>query len=461
MPVDVSYWYSGRLVNLIRQTLRVFSDYYISIGKDDNGEPILKRVPVTFMSTDKSAVALLNKNSDSTLQSFPKMILCISRIGMGKEINSGAAFEEDEDSVTEKYFNEETGEYEYKRGNSYNVTRLNPVPLTIDFTLFVATTMQSQKFQLFEQLRAVFNQPLDVQTSENALDLSRMNSLALTDINWSSRGTSNLDSTQIDTMELQFHMNATLDLPALVQRQSLINKIGVTLSEGIDEDIFGLTELENSVFTPSTTKINVFYDEDTQQQIAEIVQDSDKVKTWHTIFNENKILYSPLEPDTYLICDSAANTKHPFSFKSKLIVNESKPTQAILTVDEDTIPSTNVPSVSAVIDPHSYSNPKAEIGTRYLLTESIPAATELWGEIKSADGEKLPYASVDGESIIEYTQNGWTLSLSPTISPAVYFMRDESHPEYLYTYNIENKFWVDCINKKYSPTFWHITQPKL
>ena len=116
MPVDVSYWYSGRLVNLIRQTLRVFSDYYISIGKDDNGKPILKRVPVSFMSTDKSALALLNKNSDTTLQSFPKMILAISRIGMGKEINSGAAFEETEDSITEKYFNEETGEYEYKRG---------------------------------------------------------------------------------------------------------------------------------------------------------------------------------------------------------------------------------------------------------------------------------------------------------------------------------------------------------
>ena len=459
MPVDVSYWYSGRLVNLIRQTLRVFSDYYISIGKDDSGQPILKRVPVSFMSTDKSALALLNKNSDTTLQSFPKMILAISRIGMGKEINSGAAFEETEDSVTEKYFNEETGEYEYKRGESYNVTRLNPIPLTIDFTLFVATTMQSQKFQLFEQLRAVFNQPLDVQTSENALDLSRMNSLALTDINWSSRGTSNLDSSQIDTMELQFHMTATLDLPALVQRQSLINKIGVTLSEG-DNDIFGLEELETEVFTPSNVKINVFYDEDTNTQIAEIVQDGNEIKTWHTVFNQQKILYNPLEPNTYLTCDSAANTKHPFSFKGKLVINESKPTQAILTLEEDTIPSTNVPPVSAVIDPHNYSSPKTEIGTRYLLSDSIPSKTKLWGEIKASNGAPLPYAQVESESIIEYTQDGWTLSLSPTISPAVYFVRDNSHPEYLYTYNIENKFWVDCVNKKYAPTFWHITQPK-
>ena len=254
-------------------------------------------------------------------------------------------------------------------------------------------------------------------------------------------------------------MAATLDLPALVQRQSLINKIGVTLSEG-DNDIFGLEELETEVFTPSNVKINVFYDEDAKTQIAEIVQDGNEVKTWHTVFNQQKILYNPLEPNTYLTCDSAANTKHPFSFKGKLVINESKPTQAILTLEEDTIPSTNVPPVSAVIDPHNYSSPKTEIGTRYLLSDSIPSKTKLWGEIKASNGAPLPYAQVEAESIIEYTQDGWTLSLSPTISPAVYFVRDSSHPEYLYTYNIENKFWVDCVNKKYAPTFWHITQPK-
>lgn len=460
MPVDVSYWYSGRLVNLIRQTLRVFSNYQISIGKDEDGNPILKRVPVAFMSTDKSALALLNKNSDSTLQSYPKMILAISRIGMGKEINSGAAYENVEDSVTEKYFNEKTGEYEYKVGESYNVTRLNPVPMTIDFTLYIVTTMQSQKFQLFEQLRAVFNQPLDVQTSENALDLSRLSSLTLTDINWSSRGTSNLDSSQIDTMELHFQMKTTLDLPALVQRQSLLKSIGINLGESSDEDLFELEELKSIVYSPSNTKIEVFYDTTTKQQIAEVVQNSDKIKTWHDIFNQNKILYNPLSPDTVLICDSSANKEHPFSFKANLVINESKPTQAILTINEDTIPSINVPNVSAVIDPHNYPNPNKTVGERYLITERIPSTTNLWGEIVMPDGEKMPYDSVEPESIIEYTQQGWALSLSPSISPAVYFMRDDSNPQYLYTYNIENKFWVDAINKKYLPSFWHITQPK-
>lgn len=456
MPVDVDYWYSGRMVNLIRQTLRVFSGYQISLGKDEDGNHILKRVPVTFMSTDKSALALLNKNSDATLQSFPKMILAITAVGMGKEVSSGAAFEGEEESVTEKYFNEETGEYEYKRGNSYNVTRLNPVPMTIDFTLYVVTTMQSQKFQLFEQLRAVFNQPLDVQTSENALDLSRLSSLALTDISWSSRGTSGLDSSQIDTMEMRFRMNTTLDLPALVQRQTLVNSIGVSLKDGFDEDLFGLGELESMVYTPSNAKITVSYTDG--KQIAEVVQDGKQIKTWHDVFNAQKILYNPLAPDTYLACESNANPEHPFTFKAKLVINESKPTQAFLTIDEDSIPSTNVGAVAAVIDPHNYPNLKTELGTRYMLGVSMPKETSLWGKIKMPDGSDVPYDKIEGESIIEYTQHGWTLVLSPVISPAVYFMRDDTHPEYLYTYNIENEFWVDAINKRYPVGFWHIVQ---
>lgn len=219
MPVDTNYFYSARIYKLIASTLRLFSDYYIATGIDGEGKPILRRVPVVYMSSDKSALTILNKASASILETLPKMVLALSSVKLNEDQDSGAVYEEDEVEVTEKQWNSEAHEYEYKPGNSYHIRRLNPVPLGLTFTLYILTTTVNQKLQLFEQIRAVYARELDLQTSENALDLCRLSTIRLSDVSWSSRGVSGLDSSQVDSMDMTFEVNAYLDLPALVTRQ--------------------------------------------------------------------------------------------------------------------------------------------------------------------------------------------------------------------------------------------------
>ena len=202
MTVDVNYWYNAQVRTIVLHTQRLFSNFYISTGKDENGKDKLKRVPVIFMTSDKSVASIINKNTDTIIETAPKMVLTISDIRLNNDLISGSPYYEYETEITEKKFNDESGNYEYEPGNSYHIKRLNPVPLGFVFKLYVLTTKLEQKFQLLEQIRALFSPTLELQTSENPLDWTRLTAITLTNLNWSSKGISNLDSTTLDAMDM-------------------------------------------------------------------------------------------------------------------------------------------------------------------------------------------------------------------------------------------------------------------
>lgn len=457
MPVDTNYFYSARLYKLILHTLRLFSDYQISIGVDEDGNPILRRVPVVYMSSDKSALMLLNKGSSATLQTLPKMILALTNVKLNQQYDSGAVYEENEIAVTEKKFDEETGEYIDQAGNSYNIIRLNPVPIGLTFTLFVLTTSQNQKFQLIEQLRAVFARELDLQTSENALDLCRLSTIRLTDINWTSRGTSGLDSTQADSMDLSFEVNAYLDLPAIVTRQSLIEKI-ITNIGHLDESALPMWSLEDVTRTfhiPNNMRLKLTYDEETNSEYAELFGANGQ-ENWYDVFKRFDIIYTPNDPNVQIHCTSSRNIEHQFTFIGNVEVKDSNPKIAKIIINEDTLPSTNVKNVNAIIDPHHYEPTKTS-EMRYLLDKELPLMTSLFGTILTMDGYPYPMDPIPEGSIIEWYNGNWCVSLNPIQNNASYFLRDNENTQYLYTFNSQHKIWVDAINGTYSPSSWKLS----
>lgn len=230
--IDTNYWYYGQIRLLILHTLRLFQNFCVSEGMDENGNPILRRVPCVYMSTDKSVVYMLNNATDTVLETCPKMVLSISNVKLNNDKIAGSPYYAYETSITEKRFDKNSGNYVYEPGNSYNITRLNPLPLGIEFRLYILTSMQEQKFQLFEQIRSLFSPTLELQTSENPLDWSRVTAITLTNMNWSSIGTSNLDSTTLDAMDMTFVVDTNLDMPSLVQKERMIEQITNSIGEG-------------------------------------------------------------------------------------------------------------------------------------------------------------------------------------------------------------------------------------
>jgi hypothetical protein len=267
--INTNYWYYSQIRGIILHTLRLFQNFCISEGIDEDKNPILRRVPCVYMSTDKSVLHMLNNATDTVLEVCPKMVLTISEVKLNNDKIAGSPYFPFETSITEKRFNEDTGNYEYNPGNSYNITRLNPLPMGIIFKLYILTSMQEHKFQLFEQMRALFSPTLELQTSENPLDWTRVTAITLTQLNWSSRGTTNLDSTTLDSMDMTFEINTNLDMPSLVQKEKMIEQIVNSIGSGDTlEDImsWSLEDTTRTYYSPTNNRVSVFYDESDDKQ---------------------------------------------------------------------------------------------------------------------------------------------------------------------------------------------------
>ena len=387
--INTGYWYYAQIRTIILHTLRLFQNFCVSEGIDDNGDPILRRVPCVYMSTDKSVVYLLNNSSDTVLETVPKMVLAISEVKLNNDKIAGSPYYALETAVTEKRFNKDKGQYEYAPGNSYNITRLNPLPLGIVFKLFILTSMQDQKFQLFEQLRALFSPTLELQTSENPMDWSRKTAITLTGLNWSTKGTSNLDSTQLDSMDMTFEIDTNLDMPSLVQKQSIIEQINNSIGDGKTlEDImsWSLEDVTRTYYSPTGNKIKVFVDEEVGKQKIKLLP-SDKCTTWQELLNIYGIKYDHKKGNVNINCLTNANIDKRTDIIGSLHLCPKDPTIAFWCINKTTLPSTNIDPVNAIINPHDYE-PSTTVGTRYLLDSEI-SNCELWGTFIYEDGTPL------------------------------------------------------------------------
>lgn len=444
--MEANYWYHGQVRKIILHTLRIFSNFCISTGVDKEGNPILRRVPVTFMSSDKSALYQINNATDTIIETCPKMVLTISEIRMNNDRMYAAPYEPLESEITEKKWNEETGNYEYDIGNTYSITRLNPIPIGIVFKLYVLTTLQTQKFELFEQIRTIFSPTLELQTSENPLDWTRVTAIVMTGINYSSKGTTNLDSTQLDAMDFTFEVNTNLDAPALIEKSNVIETIVTSIYPTDDpEEIYGwdFDDIYRTYYTPHKSSI--------------VVSDNSKVllrpgtyENWYKLFEAYGIPYNSSKLNTYLHCK----------------LNNSKEIYGIVTVDtydslklnwnieEETLPKSNLEDINGIINPHEYT-PQYIKGERYLILSPLGSGSECWGVLKDENNNDL--ISIDTNCIIEYDGENWILKLNPSQYPNEYYVKDKSD-ELLYTWNDEYQCWTDVVNGTYREGYWRISQ---
>ena len=459
--IDTNYWYYGQIRTIILHTLRIFQNFCISEGLDEEGNQILRRVPCVYMSTDKSVVYMLNNATDTVLETCPKMILAINNVKLNSQLQSGSPYYAYETSITEKKFNPDIGNYEYKEGNSYNITRLNPLPLGIEFKLFILTSMQDQKFQLFEQIRSIFSPTLELQTSENPLDWSRITAITLTGLNWSTKGTTNLDSSTLDAMDMTFEINTNLDMPSLVQKEKMIEQITHSISEGNSlEDImsWSLEDVKRTFYSPTNNRVTAFVDEKGHQKLR--LEPSEKCKDWYELLNKYQIKYNAVTHNVNVNCLTNSNVDIRNDIIGCLHLNPKDPMVAEWRIDNNTLPSTNVKAVHNIIDPHHFIPSNVE-GTRYLLCDSISNCTT-WGHFWYEENGEFNFLPNNGfvaeNSIIEYKKGHWCLDLDPSITLGAYYVRDNSEPMKIYTYNNDYKTWVDVVNKSYPVGFWRISQ---
>lgn len=460
---NTNYWYYGNIRLMILCALRLFQNFCISMGVDENGNQILKRVPCVFMSTDKSVAYMLNNNTDTVLESVPKMILSLSNVKLNNDKISGAPYYPDETSFTEKKFDEDKGNYVYEPGNSYNITRLNPLPIGLEFKLFVLTSMLDHKLQLFEQMRTLFSPTLEIQTSENPIDWSRVTAITLTQLNWTSKGTTNLDSSALDSMDMTFEIDMNLDMPSVVQKQALIEQIQENIGDDDSiDDIMGwdLDEVKTIYHNPTRNSVKVYFDDENSKQMIKL-NPSPIAKTWYDVFRIYGFNPDNRTKEVICSCKSNANSDRTSNIVGRICPDRKNPTVARFHVNDSYLPETNLKAVDEIIDPHTVNEISTTRGARYLITEDI-SNCELWGTFYNQQNEPLSNdEKVPANTIIELKDNGWTIEMDPETQVGIWYIRDNSSPEHLYTYNNEYHIWTDVINNLYNVGYWKIGERKI
>ena len=463
MVALTDYWYYGQIERIVLHTCRFFCNFYISVGKDANGEDILKRVPCQPAFKDKTVASLIAGNSDNVMQFAPRMIVQLHQILLKHEKAVGPAYYTEKSIITERLFDEVAGNYvdgrDSGQGATYEITRMNPIPIGLVFKLHILTTMDSQKFQLFEQIRPLFTPTNEIQVSENPLDWNRIGQITLTDLDYSSK-ISDLNSNNLDDMVMTFEVDTNLDLPTEITRnKSTIEEVNFNINSGIEDNYGWVFDAQTrTTFTPTECSISV-----SDNSIITLL-DPYSIKTyksWKYIYDMYKIPFSSDNLYISLLTNpDNDNRKNDIIGKVSLTDN---PSQLSVIIDADTLPSSTIQDIDDIIDPLAQfpgnGLPEAKLGQRYLIISDISSNTTAWGIILDENGivshakenQILEYMEINGEG-------HWVIDFNPyknKIKAVVRCMADDLI-RFLYHYDPETNEWSDYINRIYKAGYFQL-----
>lgn len=447
----MQYFYDKQIRRYLMQFVRLFSNFSVQIGEGPSGDPIYRTVPVKYGDPSRMAAAIMRENSENKMLSVPMISVYITGLLMAPQRRTDPTHFETV-PVVEKKFNTDTNTYENNEGDAYSITRHNPIPYDLQMNVDIWTSNTDQKLQLFEQLLILFNPTLDLKSSDNMYDWSKLSYNELTNVNFSSRqqpvGTEDI----IDIGTLTFVSQINLQPPAKFNRSRLIHTI-INKLYTMDEDqldnfkagtSFTYDSLGYIVVTPSLYRVT--YD-GTSAQIMNA--DKSTVDGTGATLDWSKILapYGEINEGYSQIRFRLAGT--PDDDDSDVIgtiaydtVDTSKLT---VTIDTDTLPTATETAVLARVNPQtSYPGDgtlaAAASGQRYVLTQSNNGSG--WGALDADSGD-----------IVEYDGTDWNIVFDASASSGAKYVTDSGTSELLY-YDTDG--WRNAINTTYKPGFWRI-----
>lgn len=549
----MQYWYTQQLRNYRLQFIRAFSNMYVSVGVDANGNPILQQVPVRYGDSTRIAATIVKGNSENKVLSTPFISCYISNLNM----NASRRQEPSHVSkvrLIERTYNEETESYDQTPGNRYTVERYMPVPYDLTMQVDVWTSNTDQKEQLLEQIMMLYNPSIEIQTSVNIVDWTVISLIELQDnIVWSSRNIPVGADNPIDVFSLSFKLPIWINPPSKVKKQVIIEEIITNVIVG-DKDCpeqWDWTEYEflsRRITTPGNYSIALSWTGANSYSVSLTSEAGDPVDYNHlptetltainptltqgTSFKFNGFVINIINPTVAGVVaagKAALNGNNYFSIQAfntnqvKFINNQGgdntfenivgQPVQdmgllpttykggnlswqrllllygnlkpyaqyqtnasqlrlrldiddpnkdvigwiqpdpidqnnLIWILDQDSLPSTTLSPVTAVINPNTvgpgYGIPLPVTGQRYILLEKPGESTTAWGNL----------LGINANDIIEFDGSQWNLAWSSTINA--------STTQYvLNTYNGKllewsRASWGEFIQTSYGPGEWRL-----
>jgi hypothetical protein len=421
---NIQFFYDAQIERFLAQFIRMVSGFQVEFGQDREGNTTLQRVPVYYGDSSRQVQAILSQNTaGNMLPTVPAMAAWINNITYDRDRVQDPTFI-GKMQIRERYYNEDTMEYENRQGNAFSIERLMPVPYTIDLKLDIWTSNTKQKLQLLEQLMVLFNPALEIQSTDNYIDWTSLSVVYLESPNWTSRSVPIGTENPIDVATLTFKLPVWISPPAKIKKLGVIQKIIASIhdSDGnLSADVMSEDNLlgRRQYFTPLMYGVLLIGNQLTLLKISELelpreptLETPTKVGTkdiWRSLISVYGELQNGVSQVRLLQEDGINEVIGTVSY------HPTDDSLLIFNVDIDTKPSNTLSPIDAIVDPRKDSAvslaQSAVNGTRYLILDDI-------GSFDNAPGDGAPtWTGSDGQQlvahandIIQYDGTHWDIS---------------------------------------------------
>jgi hypothetical protein len=412
------FFYDNQVRRFLLQFAKIFSNWYVTKGKDPAGNDILVRVPIMYGDSSRQASTIIANNSASNLPSAPLITYYITALEYDQRRTQNPTFV-DKINVRQRAYNVETQSYETTQGQAFTVERLMPVPYTLRMQVDFWTTNYNQKLELIEQLGTLFNPSLDIQSTDNFIDWTSLTVVYQDGLTFTSRTIPQGTGNPIDVMSWKFYMPIWLSTAAKLKKMGVIEKIiasiykGTALQDIQDEDLLLGTRQK---ITPYGYKLLLI-----GNTLQLLPADS-------AFYPPNTNLANPPAPNTNLYWSSLLNVygtmrpgisqiwlQNPYmdtEIVGTIVQDPLDDRILIYNIDPDSLPQNTLSPVDSVINPLT-SGPNAGlpgpvVGRRYIIVEDIGgnSSTIAWGNLVAKANDIIEY---DGSNwVVDFDSNDAT-----------------------------------------------------
>jgi hypothetical protein len=452
-----NYFYDGQIRRFISQFIRMVSNFYVEFGADSNGVTALQRVPVMYGDPSRQVAQIIRNNSENTINAVPAMSVYINALAYDQSRLQDPTLVQSM-QIRQRTFDPTTGTYGNTQGESYTVERLMPSPYKLTLKMDIWTSNTEQKLQLIEQLSALFNPAMEIQSTDNYIDWTSLSYVQLTDVTWDSRTvpTSGEEPISIATM--------TFELPIWLSTSVKVKKMGV-----IQTVITNLQDLETleslGQIIVSVLGYGVLLSTSPSGNTLKLLKNSDT--TTNDAFNNNTVIagarnsWAPVLDVYGKFISGSSQIRLSQPNGSEIIgtvaTHPTDPSLLIYTPFPNTTPANTLSPINAIIDPinvnvGSYLTSPVT-GTQYLIINDIGSFENSQGALawRGTDGQDLVAHAND---IIEYTGQHWQVVFdSRTVNTLQYVTNLTTGIQYKW----QNNQWSKSYDGVYPEGEWNLS----
>jgi hypothetical protein len=219
-PNTKQFFYYGQLRNYIVQFMTIFSELTVMVGKTGDLESRLINVPVVYGSKDKVVASIKAEGTVNKPIRLPAISVELTGLDLAPENRKGVG------NTRRTTYMPNGGVFP---DDVRVIHQLMPIPYKITMELVIFASNTQQHHQILEQLLVLFDPILQIQTSDEVFDWTKITTVELKSVNMDENYPINGDRRIIQST-LNFEIPIQLSVPANI-RADYVAKVSMRLGE--------------------------------------------------------------------------------------------------------------------------------------------------------------------------------------------------------------------------------------